>query len=220
MSPTGASGTGGEGRVDASSLLDWRRRIAALYGEIRAAPDSAEAHATWRAVRDELFATHSQSPLPQADRSGFRGLDVAPYDAARRFVVELDTDVEAVHVEIVTSTEGSVPFERSGVLHVPGVGDLDVWWMSSYGGGVFVPVKDGLAGRATYGAGRYLIDTVKGADLGGDGACYVVDFNFAYNPSCAYDPSWSCPLALRGNTVSAELAVGELTRAPVGTGPG
>jgi len=107
-----------------------------------------------------------------------------------------------------------VPFTRVGVLHIPSVGDLDVWWLESYGGGVFVPVKDALAGRRTYGGGRYLLDTVKGADLGGDvrEGWLVVDLNFAYNPSCAYSPLWTCPLAPAGNTVPVPLPVGELVR--------
>jgi uncharacterized protein (DUF1684 family) len=109
-----------------------------------------------------------------------------------------------------------VPFERIGALHLPDLGDLDVWWLDSYGGGVFVPVKDALAGKQTYGAGRYLLDTVKGADLGGTvdlatgRGTLVVDLNFAYNPSCAYDPQWVCPLAQPGNTLRVPLPVGEL----------
>ena len=109
-----------------------------------------------------------------------------------------------------------MPFEQVGVLHLPDLGDLDVWWLASYGGGLFVPVKDTLAGKQTYGAGRYLIDTVKGADLGGDvdlqtgRGTLVVDLNFAYNPSCAYDPQWACPLAQPGNTLPVPVPVGEL----------
>jgi hypothetical protein len=71
-------------------------------------------------------------------------------------------------------------------------------------------VKDALAGAETYGGGRYLIDTVKGADLGGDGRWLVVDLNFAYNPTCAYDPAWACPLAPPGNVLSARVRAGEL----------
>ena len=87
-----------------------------------------------------------------------------------------------------------------------------MWWLRSYGGGVFVPVKDATAGPASYGGGRYLVDTVKGADLGGEArdGTLVLDFNFAYNPSCAYDPAWACPLAQAGNTLSRPLLAGEL----------
>jgi uncharacterized protein (DUF1684 family) len=106
-----------------------------------------------------------------------------------------------------------VPFELIGIADIPGVGSLDVWRLASYGGGIFVPVKDALKGEhgGTYGGGRYLLDTVKGADLGPGAApqSLVLDFNFAYNPSCAYDPAWACPLAQPGNTVAVEIPVGE-----------
>lgn len=195
------------------TLLDWRRRVAALYAEIRRTPDARAAHALWCATRDELFAAHPDSPLPPAARSGFAGLPVAPYDPALRFEIALDRDVKPDRLEVETGTDGVVRFDRFGVLHVPGVGDLDVWWLASYGGGVFVPVKDALAGRRTYGGGRYLLDTVKGADLGGDGDVLVVDLNFSYNPSCAYDPAWACPLAPPGNVVAVEVDAGELYEA-------
>jgi len=85
-----------------------------------------------------------------------------------------------------------------------------VWWLESYGGGVFIPLRDGTSGRTTYGGGRYLVDTVKGADLGGSDGSLVIDFNFAYNPSCAYDPAWACPLAPAGNVLDTAIDAGEL----------
>ena len=193
------------------TLLDWRRRVAALYAEVRASADPAAAHAVWRAGRDELLATHPDSPLLPEARQGFSGLPVAAYDPAWRFEVEVDGDVEPAHLEVPTGTDGVVPFDRIGVAHLPGVGSLDVWALRSYGGGVFVPVKDAGAGPRTYGGGRYLLDTVKGADLGGDAASgrLVLDLNFAYNPSCAYDPAWACPLAPPGNVLDVEVPVGE-----------
>ena len=200
-------------RVAATSLtlLDWRRRVAALYAEVRASPDPAQAHERWRSARDELFAAHPDSPLLPQARASFDGLPVPPYDPAWRFEVTVDEDVEPAHLEVPTGTDGVVRFDRLGVARLPGVGDLDVWWLGSYGGGVFVPVKDGSAGQRTYGGGRYLLDTVKGADLGGDvrEGVLVLDLNFAYNPSCAYDPAWACPLAPPGNVLLAEVPVGE-----------
>ena len=197
------------------TLLSWRRTVFALYAEVRATSDPAVAHETWRQGRNELLAHHPDTPLLPADRAGFTGAPVAPYDPAYRFETDVDPDVEPRRLEVPTATDGTVPFERIGVLHLPGVGDLDVWWLDSYGGGIFVPVKDALAGRDTYGAGRYLLDTVKGADLGGDvdlatgRGTLVADLNFAYNPSCAYDPAWACPLAQPGNVVGVPLPVGE-----------
>jgi uncharacterized protein (DUF1684 family) len=191
------------------SLLQWRRTIAALYADIRAADDPADAHEQWRMVRDDLFARHPDSPIPIDVRSSFRGLDIAPYDPAFRFEVAVDTGAAPMRIEVATATDGVVPFDRIGVVTLDGVGTLDVWWLDSYGGGVFVPIKDSLAGRVTYGGGRYLLDTVKGADLGGVDGHLLLDLNFAYNPSCAYDPAWSCPLAQAGNTVAVPLPVGE-----------
>jgi uncharacterized protein len=74
---------------------------------------------------------------------------------------------------------------------------------------VFVPFADATAGDETYGAGRYLLDTVKGADLGTDGGRLVLDFNLAYNPSCSYDPRWSCPLAPPPNRLAVAVRMGE-----------
>ena len=88
---------------------------------------------------------------------------------------------------------------------------LDLFWLEGYGGGLFVPFRDATAGSETYGAGRYLLDTVKGADLGVESGRLVFDFNFAYNPSCAYDPRWACPLAPPGNRLSVEARAGDVT---------
>ncbi|MDQ1627934.1 MAG: uncharacterized protein QOI54_1678 [Actinomycetota bacterium] len=194
------------------SLLDWRRRVGALYAEVRAATDPADGHRLWRRGRDELFAGHPQTPLLPPDRAVFTGLPYAPYDPALRFTVEVDPDVAPQRMQVQTGTDGVVPFQRIGVAHLDGLGDLDVWWLATYGGGVFLPLKDATAGTATYGGGRYVLDTAKGADLGGGvlGSSLVVDLNFAYNPSCAYDPAWACPLAPAGNTLAAPVWGGEL----------
>ena len=190
------------------TLLDWRRRVAALYAAARAATDPETGWHTWRDGRDELFATHPDSPLGVHARSAFRGLPFAPYDPAMRFEVVLEPGV-AQRLEVPTATDGVVPFERIGDVTLDGVGRLDVWWLDSYGGGVFLPLRDGSAGATTYGGGRYLLDTVKGADLGGAGDRLVVDLNFAYHPSCTYDPRWSCPLAPEGNRITTPVEAGE-----------
>ncbi len=203
------------GGAYALAVADWRRRVFALYAAVRATVDPADAHALWRAGRDELLSAHPATPVPVEDLESFGGADIGPYQPELRFEVAVDFDVEPVSWEVPTTTDGVVPFSRVGVLHLPSVGDLDVWWLESYGGGVFVPVKDALAGSRTYGGGRYLLDTVKGADLGGDvrAGWLVVDLNFAYNPSCAYSPLWTCPLAPAGNTLSVPLPVGEFAHA-------
>jgi uncharacterized protein len=189
------------------TLLDWRRRVHRLYADVRSCSDPVQGHAIWRAGRDRLFAEHPDSPLLPEDRAGFSGLPVAPYDPALRFDVAIDTAVPPLTWSTETDGDGVVPFSRVGVAHLPGLGDLDVWWLESYGGGIFVPVRD--AAPDTYGGGRYLLDTVKGADLGGDGGRLVLDLNFAYNPSCAYSPAWTCPLAPAGDTLGVPLPGGE-----------
>ncbi|MET1042864.1 MAG: DUF1684 domain-containing protein [Microbacteriaceae bacterium] len=198
--------------MSAFEVADWRRRVFALYAEVRASVDVDAGHELWRRGRDELFAEHPSTPLLPEDRAGFTGLPIEPYDPAWRFTVDV-VEAEPKRMDVETGTDGIVPFERIGIAAVPGVGTLDVWKLGSYGGGIFVPIKDALAGRpgGTYGGGRYLIDTIKGADLGQGAAStsLVLDFNFAYNPSCAYDPEWACPLAQAGNTVSVEIPVGE-----------
>ena len=196
----------------ALDVADWRRRVFAIYAAVRAASDPRVGHELWRTARDELFAQHPSSPVLPEDKAAFTGLPVEPYDPAWRFEVEL-VDAPPQTLDVETGTDGVVPFERIGLVELPDVGTLDVWRLRSYGGGIFVPVRDALAGihGGTYGGGRYLLDTIKGADLG-PGArpdSLVLDFNFAYNPSCAYDPAWACPLAQKGNIVGVEIPVGE-----------
>jgi uncharacterized protein len=115
-------------------------------------------------------------------------------------------------IEFASGTDGVVPLERIGRVELPGLGSLDVWWLASYGGGLFLPMRDRTCGRESYGSGRYVLDTVKGADLGGSADRLVVDLNFAYNPSCAYDPSWACPLPQAGNRLDLPVYVGELAQ--------
>jgi uncharacterized protein len=194
------------------AVADWRRSVFALYQAVRAESQPAAAHEIWWRGRDELLASHPASPIPVEERDAFKGVPIGEYRPEFRFEATIDPDVEHVRWEVQSATDGVIPFTRAGVLHLP-IGDLDVWWLESYGGGVFIPIKDALAGKHTYGGGRYVIDTVKGSDLGGDVRAgeLVVDFNFTYNPSCAYSPLWTCPLAPATNTVKAELPVGELT---------
>ncbi|WP_236940791.1 DUF1684 domain-containing protein [Frondihabitans sp. 762G35] len=209
--PAVAAGPADPARA-ALDVAEWRRTIHDLYRRVREATDLESAHDLWRRTRDDLFANHPSTPLLPEDREVFTGLPTKPYDRDWRFELPI-LPTEARRMTVPTGTDGDVPFDLLGVVDVPGVGTLDVWRLASYGGGLFLPVKDALAGRpgGTYGGGRYLLDTVKGADLGAgsEAGTVVVDFNFAYNPSCAYDPAWACPLAQPGNTVAVEIPVGE-----------
>ena len=141
--------------MTALEVADWRYRVFALYAEVRAATDLPAAHDLWRRTRDELFASHPSTPLLPDDRADFTGLKVRPYDPDWRFEVEI-SPAEPRGFEFETGTDGIVPFELLGIADVPGVGPLDVWRLASYGGGLFVPVKDALSRvpGGTYGGGH------------------------------------------------------------------
>ncbi len=104
---------------------------------------------------------------------------------------------------------GTARFEREGVEH-----ELELDWNDGYGGGIFLAFTDLTSGETTYGGGRYLLDTVKGADLGFDPVrgTAVLDFNFAFNPSCSYDARWACPLAPPANRLPVAVTAGEQHR--------
>ncbi len=193
------------------TLLDWKRRVFELYKEIRATPEPEWAWRRWREERHELFATHPQSPIESEKREDFAGLDYHDYDPAFRVLAEF---VDAKHEDYHIPTSGDQPmrFARRGIatfeLREKSM-QLELYWLSAYGGGLFVPFRDETSGSTSYGAGRYLLDTVKGADLGMLYDKLVLDFNFAYNPSCAYDPRWVCPLAPPANRLEVAIEAGE-----------
>jgi uncharacterized protein len=191
------------------TLLDWRRRVADLYSGVRAKlPSNAPAaHAEWRSGRDELFRSHPQSPIPESEREKFRGLPYYDYDprfAKRGRIRALPEE----RYDVGTSDGGVIPFVRFGAVDLD-VGSLEVFWLDAYSGGVFLPFRDATGGKTTYGGGRYLLDTAKSADLGAIGGELVFDFNFAYHPSCRYDPKWVCPLAPLGNRLQVAIEAGE-----------
>lgn len=192
------------------TLLDWRRRVASLYADVRTrgAHHPESALEAFRAGRDSLFASHPESPLEAEALDSFEGLAYWPHRSDLRFEAEVDTAVEPSLLPIDSSDGSTVTFTRFGAVHLP-VGDLDVYWLESYGGGVFLPFRDGTCGTTTYGGGRYLLDTVKGADLGGDDGRLVVDFNYAYHPSCFYSDAWACPLSPPGNRLAVPIEAGE-----------
>jgi len=188
--------------MDELELLDWRRRIADLYAEVRAAPAGAATWSAWRSGRDALLRSHPQTPVAPDDRAAFVAAAFFDYDPALRFEVEI-TPVEPVHLG------GEVPMASVGRLEVLGA-TLTAFWLDGYAGGLFVPFRDATNGTATYGGGRYLLDTAKGADLGSSGLRLVLDFNYAYHPSCAFDDRWVCPLAGRDNVIPRPVTAGEL----------
>jgi uncharacterized protein len=192
---------------EALELADWRRHVAELYASVRACPDPVEGHALWRRGRDELFRHHPQSPLPPDDPMRSTGLPYWPYDPALRFEVPLEP-ADGQQLEIPTSSDGTIRMSRAGSVAVLGT-PVSVWWLDQYAGGLFVPLRDGTAGTESYGGGRYLLDTAKGADLGGRAPRIVIDLNFAYHPSCRYNPRWECPLAPESNRIETPVRGGE-----------
>jgi uncharacterized protein len=198
--------------LDPLVVLDWRRRVAEIYADVRRATDRRAAWTAWRAARDDLFASHPASPLPRAERSAFRGLGMVDYDPAAGVLADVRPATPTV-VELAAGDGATYAFTRFAVAEFELAGqphELDVHWLHGYAGGVFVSFTDETTGRSTYGGGRYLLDTIKGADLGGSGGRLTFDFNFAYNPSCSYDPAWSCPLPSATNRLACPVAAGEL----------
>jgi uncharacterized protein (DUF1684 family) len=192
-------------------LLDYKRRVHALYARVRAEPDPARGFADWTAERDDLFANHPQSALPPERRPGFTGLSYFPHDPRGRVLADI-ADTERRRYDVGSSDGATMAFERIGLARFALDGaacELELYWLLGYGGGLFVPFADATSGEETYGAGRYLLDTVKGADLGTRDGCLVLDFNLAYNPSCAYDPRWACPLAPAPNRMTVAVRMGE-----------
>lgn len=237
--------------VDELSLADWRRRVAALYADVRltVGTDPDAALETWRRQRDELYRDHPQSPVPAGERAAFRSL-YFPADPALRFEVVVEPDRPAFPapsrpeskpawapaggapgliatpdaasslgfavpmLQLPMSGGGQMHFRRIGFVTIPfAAGDrrLGLFWMEGYAGGLFLPFRDATNGHETYGAGRYLLDAAKSADLGGDMELGTLrlDFNFAYQPSCAFDPRWACPLAPPENWLDLAVRAGE-----------
>ena len=191
-------------------LVSWRRMVSELYAAVRAEADPQLAHKLWRHGRDELFRTHPQSPLPPGDPLRATGLPYWPYDPALRWELPL-LPAEREESRSVPSSDGTIPLVLVGSVRLPAPVDaaIDVWWLRQYGGGLFLPLRDGTAGTSSYGGGRYALDTAKGADLGGDADSLVVDLNFLYHPSCRYNHAWQCPLAPAGNTIGTPVTAGE-----------
>ncbi len=204
-------------------LYDWRERVAALYrvqmAATRAGEDATTVLLRFRAQKDALFAAHPQSPLGTARRRAFTGLPYFPPNPALRIEATL-TPLPPVAAEPAQGT----PLRPAAQLRFPLEGAervLVVYWVDVYGGGLFLPFRDTTCGPESYGGGRYLFDTVKGSDflrlpdgdagegLGYAGGRVLLDFNYAYNPSCAYDARWICPLAPPANRLPVPIRAGE-----------
>jgi uncharacterized protein (DUF1684 family) len=194
------------------SLADWRRRVSDLYGRIRNASDPVSGWKDWRETRDILFRFHPQSPIDRGSRSTHAGVPLFEHNPTARFLVDVEVVANAVEEVWEIGPDGAlrlVPGLRTRGLRETLGGELTIYQIKGYGGGLFLPFKDATSGRETYGGGRYLLDTIKGADLGMEDGKLVLDFNFAYHPSCRYSDSWVCPLAPNENSLAAEVRAGE-----------
>jgi uncharacterized protein len=201
---------------EALELADYRARVAELY--IECAGEGAEATAGFRRRRDRLFAEHPASALTAEQRQGFERLPYFPHDPDARVRCELLEPRETGELTIdLGGEDGVVRYSRVGRLETPW-GELTLFWTEGYGGNLFLPFRDATAPDETYGAGRYLTDAIKGTFRGGleaelardDPATVTLDFNYAYNPSCAYNSRWACPLAPPENRLEQPIRAGEL----------
>lgn len=157
----------------------------------------------FRAEKDEFFGGHSQSPLTREQRKEFQGLKYYPENEALRFEVKVEEFQEKVGFEMQTSTGGVQHYERFGkfVFHVDGETVELTIYQSEHG--YFLPFVDSQAGKETYPAGRYLEPEPL------PGGRFIVDFNYAYNPYCAYNDAWSCPITPAENRLKVSIRAGE-----------
>jgi uncharacterized protein (DUF1684 family) len=218
-------------------LYDWRRHVAAMYAEREAAlmrgDDELSVLTRFRAQKDALFVRHPQSPIAAPERATFEGLHYFPYDPSLRVQAVIEP-YPPILEETYAPTSGPelMPLRRAATVRFTidaRAHTLAVYWIDVYGGGLFLPFRDTTCPTKSYGAGRYLFDTVKGSDFlrldpSGNlttfsgvsyaGGPIILDFNYAYNPSCAYDPRWVCPLAPRENHLPIPIRAGELKYHP------
>jgi hypothetical protein len=195
-------------------LVDWRRRVGDLYRI--GGPDALE---EFRKGRDRLFKSHPQSPIEPEERASFTGLRYFPGDPVYRVNARMQAGDGSELLIDTGGEDGAVRYRRAGELLFRLAGEpcrLTVLSLVQYAGGLFVPFKDATAPRETYGAGRYLFDTAKNTDglvleITPGSAEVVIDFNYAYNASCAYSPRWACPLAPPENFLRLPVRAGELS---------
>lgn len=199
------------GTRDFLSLAAWRRTVAELYASIRTDDDPARAWESWCAVRRDLFSMHPDSPIPADRRHDSAAPHVFAYEPSARAPARVEL-LEPLLIDVDTSdgaATGMWRFARAAFALQGHPSSLDLYWIDGYGGGLALSFRDATNGDSTYGGGRYLLDSIKGADLGTQDGKLVLDFNFAYQPSCSYDPRWSCPLPPPGNELAHPVEAGE-----------
>ncbi|MDX1417602.1 MAG: DUF1684 domain-containing protein [Candidatus Promineifilaceae bacterium] len=192
-------------------LAEWRREVAALYAQVRKTRHPEHAWHVFRKTRDKLFSEHPQSPLEPRQKSGFAALNYFHYDENFRIIGTIVESKPVSHL-IDLPAEGVLNLTRFAKVKFDICQQslsLSLYWVGGYGGGIFLPFRDKSNAHQTYGGGRYLYDGIKGADLGAGKEYILLDFNFAYNPSCAYNERWVCPLAPPENWLDVSIEAGE-----------
>jgi uncharacterized protein len=156
-----------------------------------------------RRQKDIFFARDHQSPLMPSQKQGFKGLSYFPEAPDLRFKLPIERFTDQQTIEIQTSTGDFQQYQKFGKIRFP-VGDEQVE-LTIYANehGFFLPFVDSLAGAETYPAGRYLEPEPLANGM------YLIDFNQAYNPYCAYNEHWSCPLTPFENRLKVPIRAGE-----------
>ncbi len=157
----------------------------------------------FRAEKDEFFASHPQSPLTREQKAGFHGLNYFPENEQLRIEAQVEEFSVKDGFDMQTSTGGVQHYERYGRISFSVEGETVELTIFRSEHGYFLPFVDSLAGRETYPAGRYLEPEVL------PGGRFLVDFNLAYNPYCAYNEMWSCPITPVENRVRVPIQAGE-----------
>ena len=169
--------------------------------------DKTERLSGYRHRRDHFFAEHPHSPLSESQRAAFAGLNYFPERADLALNLQLDESGPGVGetVDLPTSDGKTKSFSRAGRirLEVDSVPVELAVLKDSDRGSLFIPFRDASAGGETYGLGRYLEPQARP-----DGTLEV-DFNYAYNPFCAYGEGWSCPIPPEENRLAVTIAAGE-----------
>lgn len=197
--------------ADAVALAEYRVAVAEMYALARAGGGGKTTWQQWTASRDQLFGSHPQSPVPDEQQEAFAGLRYFAHDPGYRIEAEFEPG-PGHPVSVEHSGSGATEFVAIGRVSLEALGiphSLSVYWLTSYGGGIFLPFRDATNGVESYGGGRYLLDSVKGAYLGGTATTLVLDFNYSYHPSCVYTDAWSCPLAPPQNQLPERIPAGE-----------
>ncbi len=161
----------------------------------------------YRRRRDHFFAHHPNSPLTDEQRARFSGLDYFPERADLALSLTLDESGESVGdaVEMPTTDDKAKPFTRAGSVRFELDGEPVTLTVFREGerGSLFIPFRDASAGSETYEFGRYLEPQSRP-----DGTLDI-DFNYAYNPFCAYGEGWSCPIPPEENHLAVTIPAGE-----------